>query len=86
MLALTTALIAMGCESDAIGVAHSNNTNVKIERLAVTDGGCTIYRFNDGNYHYFVLCNQGSVSMIDGRHSAGKTTVPDGDEPVALNR
>lgn len=74
-------VICCGCENDPISVQSTNNSNIAVEVLFQHDG-CTVYRFDDGNPHYYVRCpHSESVSVMDEHtESCGKNcvrTVPD---------
>ncbi len=43
------------CVAPAISQTATNNANVHVDRLFDHDG-CTVYRFLDGSYHYYVRC------------------------------
>lgn len=52
------ALVAVpfvACVEPALQVHPTNNENVDVE-LLFTHDGCNVYRFKDGQYHYFVKC------------------------------
>lgn len=52
-LLLVTPLV--GCMQPAVATTPSNNPNIEVDTL-LTHDGCTVYRFRDGAYHYFVRC------------------------------
>ena len=63
--------LCLGCHEEAESNAHSTNHNVKVERLFKTDG-CTVYRFEDGNLHYFARCEDSITVSEAHTRSCGK--------------
>lgn len=53
-LALAAASL-LGCVNDPVVTHPSNNAQVHVDELFSHDG-CTVYRFQDGWYHYYVRC------------------------------
>ncbi len=47
--------LTAACVNDPIATAPSNNADIHVDELFTHDG-CTVYRFRDGNYHYYVRC------------------------------
>jgi hypothetical protein len=47
--------VCFGCMNPPIASSPSNNSNVGVDTLFVHDG-CTVYRFYDAGYHYYVRC------------------------------
>jgi hypothetical protein len=48
--------LVSGCVASSLEDQPTNNPDVVVERIADHDG-CTIYRFRDGQYHWYVRCN-----------------------------
>ncbi len=54
-----------GCIEPGISRAPTNNAHIDVETL-LTHDGCTVYRFRDVAYHYFVRClDARAASTID---------------------
>ena len=52
-------LAAAGCSAGLappLARSTTNNTEVQVETL-LTHDGCTVYRFWDAGYHYYVKCD-----------------------------
>lgn len=63
-----------GCYGEAQEVAQTENPNFQVELLFEHEG-CRVYRFRDGNLHYYVRCLTGQTETItQTTHSAGKTS------------
>ena len=64
------------CHNDPISTIQTDNNKIKIDKLFTHDG-CTVYRFLDGNYIYWVHCpNSGDEStMWTTEESCGKSCV-----------
>ncbi len=43
------------CVNDPVATSPSNNADVHVDELFTHDG-CTVYRFKDLQYHYYVRC------------------------------
>lgn len=56
-LLLLFVLLTSCDEISAETQVRSSNPGFKVEKLFESEG-CTVYRFNDGNYHYFARCGQ----------------------------
>jgi hypothetical protein len=50
-----------GCVVPALKATASDNASVSVEYLFTHDG-CRVYRFLDGQYHYFVRCDPPATS------------------------
>ena len=77
LLALLSLAPLAGCISraPAMQVHSSNNAAIPVEHLFSHDG-CDVYRFRDGNYHYFVRCHEPEAATIS-PVSCGKGCVRD---------
>ena len=72
-LACLLALPLVGCVQPAVATTPSNNPHIEVDTL-LTHEGCTVYRFRDVTYHYFVRCRDApsqSASTMS-RVSCGK--------------
>jgi hypothetical protein len=49
------AIPLLACVNDPVATTPSNNADVRVDELFTHDG-CTVYRFRDGAYHYYVRC------------------------------
>lgn len=56
-LLLLFVLLVSCDEVPAEAQVHSSNPGFRVVKLFEADG-CTVYRFNDGNYHYFARCGK----------------------------
>jgi hypothetical protein len=54
-LALTILALVTACVNDPVSTVPSNNAGIHVDELFTHDG-CTVYRFRDGSYHYYVRC------------------------------
>jgi hypothetical protein len=59
-LGLVSILFFSSCRKDGKETLKTDNLNYKVELLFEVDG-CKVYRFMDGEFHYFTTCN-GSVT------------------------
>ena len=55
LLGLAALLFIAGCVNEPIATAPSNNADIRVDELFTHDG-CTVFRFKDGPYHYYVRC------------------------------
>ncbi len=58
MRALATCVLAMlltACVNDPLATSPSSNPDLHVDTLFTHDG-CTVYRFHDLGYHYYVRC------------------------------
>lgn len=69
MKLLLAILILSSCEKDPIAVYQTENKEFGVAHLFTHDG-CSVYRFKDGNYHYFTNCKGESLTTIS--ESCGK--------------
>jgi hypothetical protein len=53
----------------------TDNEGIDVHQLFTHDG-CTVYRFRDGGYHYYVTCARGPAQTIS-PVSCGKNCVRD---------
>jgi hypothetical protein len=53
---------ATGCVASALEERPTNNPEITVQVIATHDG-CTIYRFRDGHWHWFVRC-RGEPSTV----------------------
>jgi hypothetical protein len=49
-------MILAACVTDPLATSPSNNPDVHVDTL-FTHEGCTVYRFLDLGYHYYVRCH-----------------------------
>ena len=49
------ALASVGCVTEPIATAPTNNADIQVDLLFEHDG-CRVYRFRDVGYHYFAKC------------------------------
>jgi hypothetical protein len=56
VLPLAFVPLVAACVNDPVATAPSNNADIHVDEL-FTHEGCTVYRFRDGAYHYYVRCN-----------------------------
>jgi hypothetical protein len=76
-LACILAAPLFACVEPAVATAPSNNANIEVDTLFTHDG-CTVYRFHDGTYHYFVRCRDAQSASTLSRVPCGKNcTRPD---------
>ena len=68
---LVVAALALSCERKAERTSPTSNAEFQIERLFTHDG-CTVYRFADGNYRYFVKCAAGERATVEWQEPCGK--------------
>jgi hypothetical protein len=78
IIILTAAALA-GCEEKPIATIETDNPAIKVNKLFTHDG-CTVYRFIDSNYQYFVKCTAPAGQVITAqqtisRESCGKNCV-----------
>lgn len=71
----------VGCEADPVSTKNTDNPQVKVQ-LLFTNDGCKVYRFNDGDNHYYAHCTEGTVSTSS-QIQHGKTSSP---EEIATTR
>lgn len=76
-LLLITILVLplIACGKPPIATTRTENPEVSVDTLFTKDG-CTVYRFNDAGYKYFVRCESGS-SSTQGLESCGKNCTRD---------
>jgi hypothetical protein len=70
-----------GCYFPAtpVSTAATNNPDVDVEEL-VTHDGCTVYRFRDRIYHYYVRCRDGAPG------APGPTRATSTSSPVSCGK
>lgn len=80
LIAVLACMTIGACVKSSIGRESTNNKDIAISKLFDKDG-CTMYRFYDMEYRYFVICPTGHEATTSGEFSrqSGKTTetVPD---------
>ena len=59
------------CVNEPIATVPSNNPDVQVDTLFTHDG-CTVYRFRDGPYQYFVKCQGERTASTISTLSCGK--------------
>jgi hypothetical protein len=74
-LILLFAIVSTACVSAPVSSSPTNNQAIDVEQL-FTHEGCTVYRFRDGPYHYYVRCDNGTAQTISPQ-SCGKNCVRD---------
>lgn len=47
--------ILLSCSADPVARTVTDNSQIPVDTLFTKDD-CTVYRFADGGYHYFVKC------------------------------
>ncbi|HET7371857.1 MAG TPA: DUF4884 domain-containing protein [Gemmatimonadaceae bacterium] len=72
---LLLAIAVSGCLATPVSSSPTNNQDIDVQQL-FTHEGCTVYRFRDGGYHYYVRCAQG-VAQTMSPQSCGKNCVRD---------
>jgi hypothetical protein len=55
-LAAPSLALLLGCVNDPVATTPSNNPDVHVD-LLFTHEGCSVFRFRDGAYHYYVRCD-----------------------------
>jgi hypothetical protein len=55
MACLALLPLVAACVNDPVATSPSNNADIHVDQLFTHDG-CTVYRFKDGWYHYYVRC------------------------------
>ncbi len=68
---LVLGAIGAGCVHAPLSKAPSDNPEVQVDTLFTHDG-CTVYRFEDNGFHYYVRCRQAEPA-------ATSSMVPCGD-------
>jgi hypothetical protein len=68
------AVLASGCVVPALQDHETNNPEITVQVVATHDG-CTIYRFSDGGYHWYVRCGRESSTVALTMKSCGKGCV-----------
>lgn len=74
-----------GCAANPVSVHATNNDEVPVEKL-FTHEGCTVYRFKDVGYHYYVRCDGPGIAMTHSREPCGKGCVVNQDIPTFEDR
>lgn len=67
-------LILAACSKPAMSHLSTDNPEITVEKLFTVDG-CTVYRFDDSNTHYFVKCT--TPSSVESTSMRGKVRVVD---------
>jgi hypothetical protein len=67
---------ATGCVASALEERPTNNPEITVQIVATHDG-CTIYRFRDGTWHWFVRCSNEPGTVALSPKSCGKACVQD---------
>lgn len=63
-------MFLFGCTKPA-EESHRVNTQFSVEKL-FTHEGCSVYRFEDNRYHYYVKCNNSSAVIEQYSQTCGK--------------
>jgi hypothetical protein len=70
-----------GCVTDPLATSPSSNPDLHVDTLFTHDG-CTVYRFRDLGYHYYVRClgapSSQTVSTFTcrGKGCSGEDAIP----------
>ena len=51
------------CVTDPLATSPSSNPDLRVDMLFTHDG-CTVYRFRDLSYHYYVRCDNARPTQI----------------------
>jgi hypothetical protein len=80
-------LLPSGCATRAasVSVHHTDNVEVTVEKLFTHDG-CTVYRFRDVGYHYYVRCDAAGSAMTHSLEPCGRGCVRDATVPTVERR
>jgi hypothetical protein len=74
MRAVAAAVVGIpltACAASPLATARSNNPDVHVDTLFTHDG-CTVYRFRDIQYHYYVRCPGAQSAVTRSTLSCGK--------------
>jgi hypothetical protein len=71
IVACVVAIPLVGCAATPITTALSNKPEVHVETM-FTHEGCTVYRFFDQRYHYYVRCQGAESARTLSSASCGK--------------
>jgi hypothetical protein len=55
LMAALVLLPLLACVNEPVATTPSTNGEVPVDELFTHDG-CTVFRFRDGTYHYYVRC------------------------------
>jgi hypothetical protein len=75
--------LLVGCVEPALATVPSNNPHIEVDTL-LTHDGCTVYRFRDGQYHYFVRCPDPPRASTLSRVSCGKNCTRPEEIPTVV--
>lgn len=81
ILLIASILALAGCSADPVGQSYTDNPDITVETL-FTHEGCTIYRFRDGNKHYYAKCSGSTDTVGSHTESCGKNCVHTVDENI----
>ena len=83
ILLLLVILLFSACTKKPISVSNTDNIDINVGEL-FTHEGCTVYRFSDnGDYHYYAHCVNGSSETIVRRHEpCGRNCTRSYDENI----
>lgn len=80
---ILAALFLHGCSKPAVGIAVSNNSEVKVEKLFNAEG-CAVFRFTDaGRFHYYANCKNSATMMESHTEGCGKGCTRTYEQQVA---
>lgn len=81
MFSLVACDLPKAPEPESVAVTHGGYA---VTRLFTHDG-CTIYRFDDGGYHYWAVCpGRAASASEEHRRQVGKTSRVDVEEVPTL--
>ena len=66
------AAVLAGCVNEPVATSPSNNPDMHVDTLFSHDG-CTVYRFHDITYHYYVRCQDARTAQTSSTRSCGKS-------------
>lgn len=76
LAALMLGAAAMGCEKEPVSRAVTDNAAI-VDEVLFTKDGCTVHRFRDDDFHYYVVCDRGRSAAVEQtrteRRTCGKT-------------
>ncbi len=71
-LVVVLLIVLSGCTVDPVTQSNTNNKAIQVD-LLFTHDGCNVYRFTDGEYHYFVKCKDASTQAAFDVRDKGRT-------------
>jgi len=73
LILVLTALSSAGCVAEPVAAYGTDNSAIDVHQLFTHDG-CTVYRFRDASFHYYVTCARGPAQTMT-QVSCGKNCV-----------